>query len=77
MPKQSTTQAFGSRKRGVKLRGIHVKLAKETAKDDANISGDSSDIIPWIRSCGIAEHNLMCIIYIYIYDYINREMAYY
>ena len=43
MPKQSTTQAFGSRKRGVKLCGIHAKLAKETAKDDANISGDSSE----------------------------------
>ena len=43
MSKQSTTQAFGSRKRGVKLRGIHAKLAKETAKDYANISGDSSE----------------------------------
>ena len=43
MPKQSTLQAFGTRKRGVKLRGIHAKLAKEIAKDDANISADSSE----------------------------------
>ena len=43
MPKQSTLQAFGTRKRGVKLRGIHAKLAKEIAKDDAKISADSSE----------------------------------
>ena len=43
MPKQSTLQAFGTGKRGVKLRGIHAKLAKEIAKDDAKISADSSE----------------------------------
>ena len=43
MPKQSTLQAFGTRKRGVKLRGMHAKLAKEIAKDDEKISADSSE----------------------------------
>ena len=43
MSKQSTLKAFGTRKMGVKLCGIHAKLAKEIAKDDANISGDSSE----------------------------------